>query len=117
MKLENSPDDNENVVSLGSYRPQHFRPCGTMDEYLDDPLEELLNEFSEFDAPPGEQEEQELSFWSKQKQDELGIGEILKESQKSMSPIQRLRFSVMKTKKDLNELHYYSREVKLHLGI
>ena len=116
MKLENSPDEMENVVSIGNYRPGHFRPCGAVEEYLDDPLEELLNEFAHLESPPGEQEEPD-PFWSASRQEELGIGEILKESQQSMSSIQRLRFSVMKTKKSLRELHYYRREIEMQLGI
>lgn len=117
MKLENVPDTKENVISLGKYRPGHFRPCGVMDEFLDDPLEELLNEFAEFEGPPGDVEDIPNDFWSDKRQSDLGIGEILKESQKHMSPVQRLRFSMMKTKQSLNELHYYGREVKLHLGL
>lgn len=114
MSQDNPTEHDDNILSFEKFQaPAHFRPCGAVEEYLDDPLEDLLKEFSECEESPPDASD----FWSEQRQEELGIGEVLKEAQKQMSPIQRLRLSVMKTKKSLNELHYYNRELKIHLGL
>ena len=110
----------ENVISLTNFRQAsaHFRPCGVEDEFLDDPLEDLLNEF---EFPESEQEflteDPPTSFWSDQHQQDLGLKDIMEEATHSMTPIQRLRFSMIKTKKSLKELHYYNRELKIFLGL
>ena len=113
---EKSVLEEGNVISMQLFQKAsaHFRPCGVEEEFLDDPLAELLNEFA--DDPP-ELTEDPPPFWSEQYQESLEIKDILEEALQSMSPIQKLRFSMMKTKKSLKELHYYNRELKTFLGV
>ncbi len=104
MIREQLPNEEDNVLEFGK---SHFRPCGVTEEFLDDPLEELLNEFSVGNS--GTYEEIEGR--------ESDLEQILAEAQQSMSPTQQLRLSIIKAKKSLRELHYYNRELRIHLGL
>ena len=92
--------------------PKYFRPCGVIDEFLDDPLEELLAEFSD----------RETDHMSPiLPQTEINLNELIAEVEKEMpilsvlSPVEQLRLSMVKLKKKRDELSYYIDEINLYI--
>ena len=91
---------------------EYFRPCGAMEEFLDDPLEELMNEFSEFESEYVSaitpQTNLDLKSLIEEVEREMPSGDLL-------SPIEKLRLSMVKLKKRHQKLKYYIDEINLYM--